>query len=66
MVGQDDQPGIIPQAINDVFNYIRENRQEDIVYLLRVSYIEIYNETIKDLLNPELTGLKIHESRNVF
>jgi centromeric protein E len=34
-------------------------------FLLRVSYLEIYNEVIKDLLNPENSNLKIHETPRV-
>ncbi|KAL9548633.1 hypothetical protein MBANPS3_005588 [Mucor bainieri] len=32
-------------------------------FLLRVSYLEIYNETIKDLLNPSNDNLKIHQDK---
>ncbi|KAJ3013344.1 UNVERIFIED_CONTAM: hypothetical protein HDU68_000751 [Siphonaria sp. JEL0065] len=62
MMGVDEQPGIIPQAIDDVFAYIRE-QTDDREYLLRVSYMEIYNETIRDLLNPSQQDLRIHEDR---
>ncbi|KAJ3330077.1 hypothetical protein HDU76_006471 [Blyttiomyces sp. JEL0837] len=62
MMGVDEQPGIIPQAIDDVFSYIRE-QTEDREYLLRVSYLEIYNEQIRDLLNPDQKDLRIHEDR---
>ncbi|ORX82903.1 kinesin-domain-containing protein [Basidiobolus meristosporus CBS 931.73] len=58
----DSQPGVIPQAVEDVFHYIKEtagNRE----FLLRVSYMEIYNETIRDLLSPEVTDLRIHEDK---
>ncbi|KAI0667610.1 kinesin-domain-containing protein [Trametes maxima] len=48
--GDEDQPGIIPRAMKDVFAYIR--RTTDREYLLRCSYLEIYNETIHDLLAP--------------
>ncbi|KAI8986071.1 kinesin-domain-containing protein [Trametes punicea] len=48
--GDEDQPGIIPRAMKDVFAYIR--RTPDREYLLRCSYLEIYNETIHDLLAP--------------
>jgi hypothetical protein len=64
MMGFDDEPGIIPQSIDDVFNYIRES-EDGKEYLLRVSYLEIYNETIRDLLNPEQKDLRIHENRHV-
>ncbi|XP_063166802.1 centromere-associated protein E [Candoia aspera] len=48
MLGTQDSPGILPMAINDVFNTICRipNRE----FLLRISYMEIHNETIQDLL----------------
>ncbi|EGO19218.1 hypothetical protein SERLADRAFT_453721 [Serpula lacrymans var. lacrymans S7.9] len=46
--GSEEQPGIIPRAMKDVFAYIRRTSTRE--YLLRCSYIEIYNETIYDLL----------------
>ncbi|KAH9980095.1 P-loop containing nucleoside triphosphate hydrolase protein [Lactifluus volemus] len=48
--GDDDQPGIIPRAMKDVFAFIRRTPARE--YLLRCSYLEIYNETIHDLLAP--------------
>lgn len=63
MMGNDTQPGIIPQAVDDVFYYIREMSKGDKEYLLRVSYMEIYNEQIQDLLAPETTNLRIFEDR---
>ncbi|KZT73855.1 kinesin-domain-containing protein [Daedalea quercina L-15889] len=48
--GDEDQPGIIPRAMKDVFAYIRRTPTRE--YLLRCSYLEIYNETIHDLLAP--------------
>ncbi|KAJ3109854.1 hypothetical protein HDU97_000084 [Phlyctochytrium planicorne] len=62
MMGVDEQPGIIPQAIDDVFSFIREQK-DDKEYLLRVAYLEIYNETIRDLLAPDQKDLRIHEDR---
>ena len=48
--GDEDQPGIIPRAMKDVFACIRRTPSRE--YLLRCSYLEIYNETIHDLLAP--------------
>ncbi|KAG9882607.1 kinesin-domain-containing protein, partial [Aureobasidium melanogenum] len=42
---------VIPLAITDIFSYIRQNPARE--FLLRVSYLEIYNEKIYDLLNPD-------------
>ncbi|KAG0258401.1 hypothetical protein BG011_003331 [Mortierella polycephala] len=61
MSGTGRQPGITPRAVEDVFKYIRENSERE--FLLRVSYLEIYNESIRDLLSPEAIDLRIHEDR---
>ncbi|KAL6602395.1 kinesin-domain-containing protein [Neocallimastix californiae] len=63
MLGVENQPGIIPQAVDDVFYYIKEMSKGDREFLLRVSYMEIYNEQIQDLLSPETTNLRIFEDR---
>jgi hypothetical protein len=46
----EDELGVIPRVIRDIFD--RMNKQSNIEYMVRVSYMEIYNENIKDLLNP--------------
>ncbi|KAL7982068.1 hypothetical protein Chor_001125 [Crotalus horridus] len=48
ILGTKDSPGILPMAINNVFNTIC--RIPDREFLLRISYMEIHNETIQDLL----------------
>ena len=50
MQGTASSPGVIPLAITDIFSFIRETPQRE--FLLRVSYLEIYNEKIHDLLTP--------------
>ncbi|KAF4617204.1 hypothetical protein D9613_006327 [Agrocybe pediades] len=50
--GDDEEPGIIPRAMRDVFGYIKRTPERE--YLLRCSYLEIYNETIIDLLAPPM------------
>ncbi|KAL1557077.1 kinesin-like protein KIN-7C, mitochondrial isoform X2 [Salvia divinorum] len=59
MHGEQKSPGIIPQAIKDVFGIIQETPGRE--FLLRVSYLEIYNEVINDLLNPTGQNLRIRE-----
>ena len=54
MQGTRDSPGVIPLAITDIFSYIRETPHRE--FLLRVSYLEIYNEKIHDLLTPPAAG----------
>ena len=54
MQGTANAPGVIPLAITDIFSYIRENPSRE--FLLRVSYLEIYNEKIFDLLSQSTPG----------
>ncbi|KAL0097340.1 P-loop containing nucleoside triphosphate hydrolase protein [Phycomyces blakesleeanus] len=61
MMGTEQEPGVIPRAVNEVFENIRQATNKE--FLLRVSYLEIYNETIRDLLAPNNTDIKIHEDR---
>ncbi len=49
--------GIIPQAIYHCFNAV--NSFPDREFLLRVSYLEVYNEQIKDLLGVDPVPIKI-------
>ncbi|KAH6569061.1 hypothetical protein BASA62_005099 [Batrachochytrium salamandrivorans] len=62
MMGDRSEPGIILLAISNVFRYISMNQDNE--FLLRVSYLEIYNEIIRDLLDPANVNLKIHETAN--
>ena len=54
MQGTATSPGVIPLAITDIFSYIRETPHRE--FLLRVSYLEIYNEKIHDLLSVPSGG----------
>ncbi|KAJ9157893.1 Kinesin-like protein [Pleurostoma richardsiae] len=55
MQGTASSPGVIPLAITDIFSYIRETPSRE--FLLRVSYLEIYNEKIHDLLSMPTNGV---------
>ncbi|KAF7830069.1 kinesin-like protein KIN-7C, mitochondrial [Senna tora] len=59
MHGEQKSPGIIPLAVKDVFSIIQETPGRE--FLLRVSYLEIYNEVINDLMNPTGQNLRIRE-----
>ncbi|XP_016119488.1 centromere-associated protein E-like, partial [Sinocyclocheilus grahami] len=48
MMGREHNPGVIPLAMADVFKTIKNCPKKE--FLLRVSYMEIYNETVTDLL----------------
>ncbi|KAL6012176.1 hypothetical protein ACLOJK_002654 [Asimina triloba] len=60
MRGSATEPGVIPLAVHDLFQIIQEDVDRE--FLLRMSYMEIYNEDINDLLAPEHRKLQIHES----
>ena len=66
MIGENESQGIIPLSLEEIFDTIKKttNRQ----YLLRVSYMEIYNEVIQDLLEPSGSNLRIREdsTRGIF
>lgn len=59
MHGDQNCPGIIPLAIKDVFSMIQDSPGRE--FLLRVSYLEIYNEVINDLLDPTGQNLRVRE-----
>ncbi|XP_024012242.1 kinesin-like protein KIN-7L, chloroplastic [Eutrema salsugineum] len=59
MHGDQRSPGIIPLAVKDAFSIIQETPRRE--FLLRVSYLEIYNEVVNDLLNPVGQNLRIRE-----
>ncbi|XP_031496961.1 kinesin-like protein KIN-7D, chloroplastic isoform X2 [Nymphaea colorata] len=59
MHGDQRSPGVIPLAVKDVFSIIQETPSRE--FLLRVSYLEIYNEVVNDLLNPAGQNLRIRE-----
>lgn len=60
MRGTNEDPGIIPLAVSNIFNMIEATQGRE--FLLRVSYMELYNEQINDLLAIENRNLQIHES----
>ncbi|CAA7031273.1 unnamed protein product [Microthlaspi erraticum] len=66
MTGSETDPGIIRRSVRDVFEKIQMISDRE--FLIRVSYMEIYNEEINDLLAVENQRLQIHEhlERGVF
>ncbi|CDY47900.1 BnaAnng09320D [Brassica napus] len=63
MHGDQRSPGIIPLAVKDAFSIIQETPNRE--FLLRISYLELYNEVVNDLLNPEGHNLRIREDKQV-
>ncbi|XP_052859852.1 centromere-associated protein E-like [Anopheles cruzii] len=61
MIGDADEPGVVPLTAREIFEEIK--RIKDRQFLIRVGFIEIYNEKIHDLLNTANTNLKVAESQ---
>ncbi|KAF0534292.1 kinesin-domain-containing protein [Gigaspora margarita] len=62
MIGYGEDKGIIPLICCELFNRIGRNDDNTVTYQVQVSYIEIYNERVRDLLNPKNKGnLKVRE-----
>jgi kinesin family protein 5 len=63
MMGQLDSPsekGIIPRLCEKIFDGICESPSY-IEFTMKVSYVEIYQEQLRDLLNPNSGPLKLRE-----
>ncbi|MCJ1474772.1 Kinesin [Lambiella insularis] len=52
MMGTPAQPGLIPRTCEDLFQRIESSASPHISYTVRVSYFEVYNEHVRDLLGP--------------
>jgi len=55
--------GIIPRMIETIFSFVEE-ASETMEFLVKVSYIEIYMEKIRDLMAPNKMDLKIRENKD--
>ncbi|XP_060690305.1 kinesin-like protein KIF1A isoform X17 [Hemiscyllium ocellatum] len=57
-----EQQGIIPQLCEDLFARINDSTNANLSYSVEVSYMEIYCERVRDLLNPKTKGnLRVRE-----
>jgi hypothetical protein len=68
-VGNGDQRGIIPTAFEHVYGYIDDSKNQNKKFLVRCSYLEIYNEDIRDLLSDDIDkklDLKENEKKTVY
>uniref|UniRef100_A0A8R1HTD9 Kinesin motor domain-containing protein n=1 Tax=Caenorhabditis japonica TaxID=281687 RepID=A0A8R1HTD9_CAEJA len=65
MMGTPDQPGIIPRVCNDIFTRIQGATNSTLSFKVEVSYMEIYNERVRDLLDPKKSSkaLKVREHK---
>ena len=59
----EEQRGIIPRIVDQMFRSILQS-PNNIEYTVRVSYMEIYMEKIRDLLVPQNDNLPVHEEKS--
>ncbi|KAM4715424.1 kinesin-like protein KIF22 [Anableps anableps] len=65
MLGTAEQPGVIPRAVREVFNLVSsKDEDEGWDYSIGMSYLEIYNEKVLDLLSPNSQDLPIREDKD--
>jgi len=62
-IDDEQQKGIIPRMIEQIFASILAS-PSNIEYTVRVSYMEIYMERIRDLMQPQNDNLPIHEEKS--
>uniref|UniRef100_A0A8D0DGR2 Kinesin family member 13B n=1 Tax=Sander lucioperca TaxID=283035 RepID=A0A8D0DGR2_SANLU len=53
MMGSGDQPGLIPRLCSALFDRTQKEQREEESFTVEVSYMEIYNEKVRDLLDPK-------------
>ncbi|KAJ1758741.1 hypothetical protein GGH19_002680 [Coemansia sp. RSA 1807] len=61
-IDNDSLKGITPRIVEGVFGQIVES-PPTVEYMVKASYMEIYMERIRDLLNPDETNLPVHEDK---
>ncbi|KAM9436550.1 kinesin-like protein KIF13A [Clarias gariepinus] len=65
MMGSVDQPGLIPRLCCSLFERVGREQSDSHTFKVEVSYMEIYNEKVRDLLDPKgsRTSLKVREHK---
>ncbi|XP_019123279.2 kinesin-like protein KIF13B isoform X3 [Larimichthys crocea] len=53
MMGSAEQPGLIPRLCSSLFSRTVQEAQEGESFTVEVSFMEIYNEKVRDLLDPK-------------
>ena len=55
--------GIIQRTIQDIFNFIETTSDSNTKFIIRASFLQIYNENISDLLKSDKKNLQIREDK---
>ena len=59
----DPHRGIVPRSMEEIFKFIQMQSNSSTTFMVRASYLQIYNEVISDLLKVERTSLSIREDK---
>ena len=67
MLGSPEDPGLIPRVLQYLFASLaadaqKQNPSMETRHIVRVSYVEIYNERVTDLLDPEAGTKNLREN----
>lgn len=62
-MGDENNRGIIRLVAENIFDIVEQYDEREI-YMVRCSFLEIYNEKINDLLSPEKTNLEVYETQD--
>ncbi|XP_032869740.1 kinesin-like protein KIF13A isoform X4 [Amblyraja radiata] len=65
MMGSVDVPGLIPRLCGALFGRVSKEENESHTFKVEVSFMEIYNEKVRDLLDPKGSrhSLKVREHK---
>jgi kinesin family protein 18/19 len=61
MLGTETHPGIMFLTLQELFDKVNAMNANNKVCTVTLSYIEVYNEAIRDLLNPSTEYLELRE-----
>ena len=61
MMGDEEHPGIMTRTLSTLFDKIKQHPADGGTFKVAISYLEIYNEKIRDLLTGKLDPLELQE-----
>lgn len=67
-MGSPEKPGLIPRICREMFTRMKLGEEAGTGYKTQVSYLEIYNERVKDLLSGSSNAghaLRVREHRTL-
>jgi hypothetical protein len=68
ITGTYEQPGILLKSVHRIFDTLQQESSNDVMSMVTLSYVELYNNVLYDLLSPhqqldsDSSPLKLHES----